>query len=91
MQPRPAPAIRPRPAEPPPGALVNLAETIVIKEENVFVVTARDGSLPLGAAHPLGVYRDDCRFLSATSCTSTASGRGCSSPRPRPARSRCTS
>ena len=50
-------------AEPPPGALVNLAETIVIKEENVFVVCRRDGSLPVGAAHPLGVYSDDCRFL----------------------------
>ena len=28
--------------EPPPGALVNLAETIVIKEENVFAVSRRD-------------------------------------------------
>jgi hypothetical protein len=50
--------------EPPPGALVNLAETIVIKEENVFAVSQRDGSLPVGARHPLGVYSDDCRFLS---------------------------
>src|SRR5215208_708026 len=51
-------------AEPPPGALVNLAETIVIKEENVFVVSRRDGSLPVGVPHPLGIYSDDCRFLS---------------------------
>ncbi|MGI8780515.1 MAG: amylo-alpha-1,6-glucosidase [Solirubrobacteraceae bacterium] len=51
-------------AEPPPGALVNLAETIVIKEENVFVVSQRDGSLPVDGSHPLGVYSDDCRFLS---------------------------
>src|SRR5215212_635924 len=51
-------------AEPPPGALVNLAETIVIKEENVFAVSRRDGSVPLGVPHPLGVYSDDCRFLS---------------------------
>jgi len=49
---------------PPPGALVNLAETIVIKEENLFVVSRRDGSLPIGTPHPLGVYSDDCRFLS---------------------------
>ena len=28
----------PADTEPPPGALVNLAETIVIKEENVFAV-----------------------------------------------------
>ena len=47
----------------PPGTLVNLAETIVIKEENVFVVCRRDGSLPVGSKHPLGVYSDDCRFL----------------------------
>ncbi len=54
----------PAEAEPPPGALVNLAETTVIKEENVFVVCRRDGSLPVAASHPLGLYRDDCRFLS---------------------------
>ena len=54
------------PAEPdtPPGALVNLAETIVIKEENAFAVVRRDGSFPVGQVHPLGVYLDDCRFLS---------------------------
>ena len=50
--------------EQPPGVHVNLAETIVIKEENVFAVSRRDGSLPLGEPHPLGVYSDDCRFLS---------------------------
>jgi glycogen debranching enzyme len=50
--------------EAPPGTLVNLAETIVVKEENVFVVCRRDGSLPVGTPHPLGVYSDDCRFLS---------------------------
>jgi glycogen debranching enzyme len=50
-------------AEPPPGTLVNLAETIVIKEENVFAVARRDGSFPVGQPHPLGLYRDDCRFL----------------------------
>src|SRR5215204_3794916 len=52
-------------AEPPAGALVNLSATIVIKDENVFVVSRRDGSLPADAVHPLGLYRDDCRFLSA--------------------------
>jgi glycogen debranching enzyme len=54
----------PQDAEPPPGALVNLAETEVIKEENIFMVSRRDGSLPIGTPHPLGLYRDDCRFLS---------------------------
>ena len=28
------------------------------------MVSRRDGSLPVGAPHPLGLYRDDCRFLS---------------------------
>ena len=51
-------------AEPPSGALVNLAETEVIKEGNIFMVSRRDGSLPVGTPHPLGLYRDDCRFLS---------------------------
>src|SRR5215213_3633739 len=50
-------------AEPPPGTAVNLAETVVIKEENAFVVSARDGSLPLDVPHPLGFYLDDCRYL----------------------------
>jgi glycogen debranching enzyme len=54
----------PAQVEAPPGALVNLAETIVTKEENTFVVARRDGSVPIGASHPLGIYRDDCRFLS---------------------------
>jgi glycogen debranching enzyme len=52
------------PAEPAPGALVNLAETIVIKEENVFTIARRDGSVPIDTPHPLGVYSDDCRFVS---------------------------
>jgi glycogen debranching enzyme len=50
--------------ETPAGGLVNLAETVVIKDHNVFAVTRRDGSIPLGVAHPLGIYCDDCRFLS---------------------------
>ena len=52
------------PADPPRGALVNLAETTVVKEENTFAVARRDGSIPVGEAHPMGVYLDDCRFLS---------------------------
>ena len=36
----------------------------MIKHENVFVVCRRDGSLPLTGSHPLGLYSDDCRFLS---------------------------
>jgi glycogen debranching enzyme len=49
----------------PLGALANLAETIVIKDGNVFMVTLRDGRLPAGLEHPLGLWFRDCRFLSA--------------------------
>lgn len=47
-----------------PG-FVNLAETTVLKDGNAFAVTHRDGSLPAGGGHPLGVWRDDCRHLDA--------------------------
>ena len=48
----------------PLGAISNLAETIVIKDGNVFMVTLRDGRLPAGVEHPLGLWFRDCRFLS---------------------------
>ena len=48
----------------PLGALGNLADTIVIKDGNVFLVTMRDGRLPAGVEHPLGLWFRDCRFLS---------------------------
>ncbi len=47
----------------PLGALANLAETIVIKDGNVFMVTLRDGRLPADVPHPLGLWFRDCRFL----------------------------
>lgn len=49
----------------PLGALDNLAETIVIKDGNVFMVTLRDGRLPADVEHPLGLLLRDCRFLCA--------------------------
>ena len=49
----------------PLGALANLAETIVIKDGNVFMVTLRDGRLPADVEHPLGLWFRDCRFLCA--------------------------
>jgi glycogen debranching enzyme len=49
----------------PLGSIANLAETIVIKDGNVFMVTLRDGRLPAGVPHPLGLWFQDCRFLSA--------------------------
>ena len=49
----------------PLGDLANLADTIVIKDGNVFMVTLRDGRLPADLEHPLGLWFRDCRFLSA--------------------------
>jgi hypothetical protein len=49
----------------PLGALANLADTIVIKDGNVFLVALRDGRLPADIEHPLGLWFRDCRFLSA--------------------------
>src|SRR6185436_13301477 len=53
------------PMSSPLGAVPNLSETIVIKDGNVFMVTLRDGRLPPGVEHPLGLWFRDCRFLSA--------------------------
>ncbi len=47
----------------PLGALANLADTIVIKDGNVFLVSLRDARLPAGIEHPLGLWFRDCRFL----------------------------
>jgi glycogen debranching enzyme len=49
----------------PLGALANLADTIVIKDGNVFLVSLRDGRLPARVEHPLGLWFRDCRFLCA--------------------------
>src|SRR5215210_2673267 len=53
----------------PLGALGNLAETMVIKDGNVFMVTLRDGRLPADLEHPLGLWFRDCRFLCAHELT----------------------
>jgi glycogen debranching enzyme len=55
--------VPPEAGDAPAGHLVNLSETAVLKAGNVYSVTERDGSLALDEDHPLGVYRDDCRFV----------------------------
>lgn len=40
-----------------------MADTIVIKAGNVFLVTLPDARLPAGGEHPLGLWFRDCRFL----------------------------
>jgi glycogen debranching enzyme len=44
-----------------PGDLVH---TVVLKRGNAFLVTTPEGVVPLAGEHPLGLYLDDCRFLS---------------------------
>jgi glycogen debranching enzyme len=46
------------------GTSANLSDALVIKEENVFLVTPRDGRLALDEQHGLGLWYRDCRFLS---------------------------
>ncbi|MDX6728731.1 MAG: hypothetical protein QOK49_3536 [Baekduia sp.] len=46
------------------GPVVSLTDAIVLKEEDVFLMSLRDGTIPMGGVHPLGVYLDDCRHLS---------------------------
>jgi glycogen debranching enzyme len=45
-------------------ASANLTHTIALKEGNAFMVTTPEGEVPLHEEHPMGLYRDDCRFLS---------------------------
>ena len=49
----------------PPASIPNLSETVVIKDGNVFLMSLRDGRLPAGGEHPLGLWFLDCRFLCA--------------------------
>jgi len=42
---------------------LNLADCVVIKRENLFLLTLRDGRLPAAEPHPLGLWYRDCRFL----------------------------
>ena len=43
---------------------MNLAEALVIKRGNLFLLTPRDARLPGGREQPLGLWYRDCRFLS---------------------------
>src|SRR3954447_20969147 len=66
---RPSAAMPPQPPPSTPttdaaAATVNLADAVVLKEGPAFMVTRRDGTVPIGVAHPLGLFRDDCRHLS---------------------------
>ncbi|MFL5894237.1 MAG: glycogen debranching N-terminal domain-containing protein [Thermoleophilaceae bacterium] len=42
----------------------DINDSVVIKEENLFLVSEADGSIPIEGFHPFGLYYNDCRFLS---------------------------
>jgi len=46
-----------------PSLARSIAQAIIIKDEDVFFVAERDGSVPLGGRHGFGLYYHDCRFL----------------------------
>jgi glycogen debranching enzyme len=46
------------------GPAVSLTDALVLKDEGMFLVSLRDGTIPRAGAHPLGLYLDDCRHLS---------------------------
>lgn len=48
---------------------LGMADAVVLKDEDIFFLTARDGSVPLGGKHGLGLYYHDCRFLQAYELT----------------------
>jgi glycogen debranching enzyme len=51
------------------GRPTNIANAVVIKDEDVFLLCQNDGSIPLGNAQGFGVYYHDCRFLNGYELT----------------------
>ena len=60
---RTRPRMSARPVVPRSIARLDLNDTTVLKAGNTFAVTRRDGSVPASGDHPLGFYRDDCRYV----------------------------
>jgi glycogen debranching enzyme len=50
-------------------ATLNIDDTVVIKRENLFLVTPRDAALPVRGRHAFGLYYNDCRYLSGWQLT----------------------
>lgn len=46
-----------------PSITESIANAIVVKNENVFLVTRPDGSIPIEGNHGFGLYYHDCRYL----------------------------
>jgi len=47
-----------------PSITKSIADAVVIKNENFFLVTDPNGNVPLGGDHGFGFYFDDTRYLS---------------------------
>ncbi|HEY9450404.1 MAG TPA: glycogen debranching N-terminal domain-containing protein, partial [Gemmatimonadaceae bacterium] len=46
-----------------PSITSSIADAVVIKDENVFLVTSPDGGIPLSDGHGFGLYYHDCRYI----------------------------
>jgi glycogen debranching enzyme len=46
-----------------PSITSSIADAIVIKDGNIFLVTSPDGGIPLSRGHGFGLYYHDCRFI----------------------------
>ena len=46
-----------------PTTASSIADAIVMKDDNVFLVTQPDGNVPLQGGHGYGLYYHDCRYL----------------------------
>src|SRR5690349_9837615 len=46
-----------------PSQVESIADAVVIKDEDIFFLSAPDGQVPLRGRHGFGLYFHDCRFL----------------------------
>jgi glycogen debranching enzyme len=46
-----------------PSTTGSIAEAVILKDKNVFLLVRPDGSVPLEDNHGFGLYYHDCRFL----------------------------
>src|SRR5687767_9212718 len=46
-----------------PSSTRSIAEAVILKNQNVFLLVRPDGNVPLEDNHGFGLYYHDCRFL----------------------------
>jgi hypothetical protein len=64
-----------------PALVRSIADAVVVKYEDLFFLTTRDGSVPLGGDHGFGLYYHDCRFLNGYELKLAERNPTCSSRR----------